>query len=398
MTYRERSTAMSAAMAAMLSVACSGDDGTGGAGAAGPSSGAGAAGQSGTIQVTISGEDAATDGFLFPRGSEVTFVDGWQITFDHVLVSIGNITLSANPDEAPSDQSQTGPVVADAAGPWVVDVHVEGSVPGAGGEGKATPIVTIDRQNRSGDVPFEADQRYAFGYELVAASDAATRIGLDGDAEAAYAEMIAGGYAVYYVGTATFAGGAGCQTSDASYDHAAIPQTVEFAIGYATPTSFINCQNQDNQGDPFPDEEYQRGISIRANQAATAQMTLHLEHAFYSDVAHEPAIWFDQMAAQLVGEPEGTVLGIDHLVGLDPTAFSDGAGDALPWRVCDGSMVPATVQMGFETGSVPVDPSKPPEQALRDYRDYSSYLLSTLGHLNGGEGLCYVRRNYPSPP
>jgi hypothetical protein len=23
---------------------------------------------------------------------------------------------------------------------------------------------------------------------------------------------------------------------------------------------------------------------------------------------------------------------------------------------------------------------------------------SAQGHLNGGEGLCYVKRNYPSPP
>ena len=33
----------------------------------------------------------------------------------------------------------------------------------------------------------------------------------------------------------------------------------------------------------------------------------------------------------------------------------------------------------------------------RDYRDYVHYVQSAQGHLNGGEGLCFVQRNYPSP-
>ena len=37
-------------------------------------------------------------------------------------------------------------------------------------------------------------------------------------------------------------------------------------------------------------------------------------------------------------------------------------------------------------------------QDLRSYLDLVSYLVSTQGHLNGGEGLCYVNRGYPSPP
>jgi hypothetical protein len=92
------------------------------------------------------------------------------------------------------------------------------------------------------------------------------------------------------------------------------------------------------------------------------------------------------------------VLAIEDFIGVDPTAFTDGSGAALPWRICDGSPLPATQQMGFEVGSVPVNPSADPAQALRDYRDYVHYVQSTQGHLNGGEGLCYVQRNYPSPP
>jgi hypothetical protein len=44
---------------------------------------------------------------------------------------------------------------------------------------------------------------------FVSASASATKIGFgdDPDAVAAYEEAVAGGYAVYYVGTATFVGG-----------------------------------------------------------------------------------------------------------------------------------------------------------------------------------------------
>jgi hypothetical protein len=187
--------------------------------------------------------------------------------------------------------------------------------------------------------------------------------------------------------------------SDSAYDFDQIPTEVAFELGFATPTSYINCQNQENQGDPFPDEEYQRGVAILGNAASVAQVTLHLEHAFYADVQHEPAIYFSQMAARLVDRPSGTVLTTDDLIGVDPTAFTDGAGVALPWRTCEGSEVPTTAQtMGFDVGSVPLDPAAAPSEALRDYRDYVHYVQSTQAHLNGGEGLCYVERNYPSPP
>lgn len=346
----------------------------------------------GSVKVQISGEEAGTDGFLFPTGSEVTLGDGWEIQFSHVLVTIGNVTLSENPDRAPSDQSRTGAAVAEAAGPWAVDLHKEGDETGAGGEGKAVLLTTIT------DEPLEADQRYAFSFDTVAARSSAEKVNFEGDAEAEalYSQMITKGYSVLYTGTATFKG-TNCDVSDPTYDFDQIPTEIEFELGFATPTSYVNCQNQENQGDPFPDEEYQRGISILGNDTSLAQITLHLEHSFYADVQHEPAIYFGQMAARLVGQPAGTVLTTDDLVGVDPTALTDGEGAALPWRICDGSTLPSSEQMGFDVGSVPVDPSADPSDALRDYRDYVNYVQSTQGHLNGGEGLCYIDRNYPSP-
>jgi hypothetical protein len=377
-------------IAATMAAAC-GDD---------ASDGTGGGAQGGAIEVQISGEELATDGFAFPTGSEVTIADGWSITFDHAFVVVDRVIVSDNPDTNPTDQSATGAVVAEAAGPWVVDLAIPGSVPGAGGEGTATPLVTIANQNLADGAPFEADKRYAFGYALGTATSAATIVNFAGDAaaEETYARMIDGGYTMFFVGRATFDGGDACTSSDPSYDFAAIPTEVPFALGFATPADYLNCQNEENQGDPFPDEEFQRGLSIKANVPATAQLTLHLDHLFYSDVEHEPVLYFDQYAAQLVGQPAGTELTLDALEGVDPTAFVDGAGTPLPWRRCDGGELPQTTQRAFEAGSIPIGPGQNPAQGLRDYRDFVNYVQSSLGHLNGGEGICFTKRGYPSPP
>jgi hypothetical protein len=348
------------------------------------------------VLVQVSGEELGTGGFLFPEGSEVVLADGWELRFDHVLVTVGNVTLSRDPDRSPSDASQVGAVVARAAGPWAVDLAKEGDAAGVGGEGTAVPLIELDGQTENGGEPFAADERYAFGYEVLAASAEATRVNLDGDAAAAYETMIERGYTTLFVGEATWKG-TSCTVSDDTYDFAAVPTTLRFSLGFTTPAAFVNCQNQENQGDPFDGEEYQRGIATRKNASVTAQLTLHLDHPFYSDVEHEPALYFGQMAARLVGKPEGTVLTEEDLARVDPTAFVDGAGTALPWRVCVDSPLPEGTQMGFETGPVPLDPSAAPDAALRDYRDYVHYVASAMGHLNGGEGLCYVDRKYPSP-
>lgn len=388
---RSKCAAFGAVLAAAVAVSgC--DDGADGTGGGGGGSNAGRG-----IKVQISGEDAGPDGFLFPTGSEVTLADGWEIKFKHVLVAVDHITISENPDKAPTDQSQTDEVVAQVDGPWVVDLAKEGTETGAGGEGKATLLTTIANQNKKANAAFENDRRYAFSYAAVVPSPGAQQVNLDTEAAGLVTEMAAKGYAVFYVGTATFKG-ATCNTSDPAYNFTAIPASFEFRIGFATPSSYINCQNESNEGQPFDGEEYQRGVAIPSNTDAVAQLTFHLEHPFFTDVQHDPSIRFDQFAAQLVGAAPGTVLTEDKLVGVDPTAVTDAAGADLPWRSCDGSDLPAGKVMSLAVGSVPVNPTGTPETALRDLKDYVYYVQSTQGHLNGGEGLCFVKRGYPSPP
>jgi hypothetical protein len=352
----------------------------------------------GTVAVQISGEATATTGFLFPKGSDVTFADGWELHFSHLLVTVADVTLSENPDKAPADQSQTDQPVARATGPWAVDLALAGSVPAAGGEGTATPLATISAKNLDHDEPFAADRRYAFGYRVVAAEDGALHVNFanDDETEALYARMVAQGFSVLYAGTATFAG-TDCVTSDPGYDTSVLPSEVPFELGFRTPSTYVNCQNQENQGAAFEGEEYQRGIAVLPNQPALAQITLHLEHPFFSDTVHDSSIYFDQIAARLRTDAVTT----DDLVGLDPTAFTDVHGRALPWRVCPSDAAPELPvgrQRSFGVGHTLVDPAGDPRGAFRDYRDFVAYVQSTQGHLNGGEGLCYVARDYPSPP
>jgi hypothetical protein len=358
--------------------------------------------QSGGVSVQISGEEAATDGFLFPTGSEVAFADGWSLTFSHVLVTVAEVTLAENPDKAPADQSQTDAVVARQAGPWAVDLAVAGDAAPVGGEGSATALTHFAAQNLRDGRAFEPDRRYAFGYRLVEASDAAARVNFAGDeaTEALYARMIAEGYAVLYAGTATFEG-EGCATSDAAYDFEALPREVPFELGFATPTHYRNCQNQENQGEAFEGEEYQRGISVLPNRPAVAQVTLHLEHPFFSDTVHDSPLFFDQMAARRAGAEAPLALTVKDLVGVDPTAFADQNGQPLPWRVCPtgdaAAELPPGKQRSFGVGHVLVDPAGDPREVFRDYADYVRYLQSAQGHLNGGEGLCSIERDFTAP-
>jgi hypothetical protein len=355
----------------------------------------------GNVAVQISGEAAATAGFSFPTGSDVTFEDGWQLRFSHVLVTVADVTLSENPDKAPADQAQTDAAVARADGPWAVDLVLGGSALPAGGEGSAVPLTRIDDENLRGGDAFAPDRRYAFGYRLVRASAGAAHVNFAGeeDAEALYARMIEEGDAVLYAGTATFVG-TDCVASDAAYDFSALPSVVPFELGFATPTSYLNCQNAQNQGQPFEGEDYQRGIAVLPNQPALAQITLHLEHPFFSDTVHDSPLYFDQMAARFAAGAERPLATAD-LAPLDPTGFTDLSGAALPWRDCphagSTTLPPPGRQRGFGVGHTLVDPKGNPAGVFRNYGDFVAYVQSTQGHLNGGDGLCYVARDYPSP-
>jgi|SRR5579883_1546487 len=382
---------------AMTDASTNGDMGSSGSCQGGP----------GSVQFTASGEVLALGGYAFPppMNAAGVFVDGWEVHFNKFFAVFDKVTLSTNPDTSPTDQSQTGPVVAEIDGPWAIDLHQGGPLPGkGGGNEQAYPIQAICNQNKNGNAPFDPTVRYAFSFESVPATPAATLIKIDPN-DPDWQAMLANHWNVLYVGTATWKGdqlpmGMMCTSTNPAYDFSKLPKVVNFKLGFATPTQYINCQNPDN--DPamgLNGEDHQRGVQIKSNAQTIAQVTFHTDHPFWESFTHDTPAHFDQLAALAQKQTDGTYLvTLDMTKGVNYTAFKDAAGNPLPWRACAPGYTPPNMnqQMGFDSLSIPYNPNGEPSKVMRDYQDYMRYDQSTQGHLNS-DGLCFVQRMYPSP-
>jgi uncharacterized membrane protein YgcG len=429
----------------------------------GPSCAAGAAGGlasftapadpgGGGVLFAASGEVLALSGYPFPpvNAGDPVFVDGWDVHFTRLLVTVDNVTVSSNPDMSKGDPSQTGGAVAGVKGPWAIDLsHSDPAyLPGKGGPGEeAVPIAALKGQNLVGGSPgFATDgTRYAFGFDLIAATTCTAdgrqtlNVNIDTAGQADYQEMVQNGCAVLYVGTATFKGGTvpgytGCNTDDAGV-YQTWPQTVNFRLCFKSPTTYVNCQNPDN--DPakaFPNEEHQRGIAFKSSQSVIGQVTVHTDHPFWDSVLHDSPAHFDQFAARLAGQNGGggasadggaiseggggasdggaiseggasdggvPTVTVELTKGVDYTAYTDALGHKVNWRYCIAPSTDVHPQfngpMAFDPQGVPHCVGANSATGLCDYYDYSTYNQSTQGHLNSN-GLCFVKRNYPSPP
>ncbi len=362
----------------------------------------------GGILFAASGEVLALTGYDFPPASadDAAFVDGWQVRFTRLLVTIDKIVLSSNPDSQSDNQAVTGPAVAEVDGPWAIDLHHSDTsyLPGKGGAGEeAVPIAALKVQNKNGNQPFDTTggTRYAFGFDTVNATHNAYNVNLDAQGLADYDDMIQNQCVVYYAGIATFKGD---KTDSSCYpaSRQGWPDVVNFTLCFKSPTSYINCQNPDNgSAAAFANEEYERGIAFLTNSSVIGQVTIHTDHPFWDSVLHDSPAHFDQFAARVVGKDAGTpTVTLETTKGVDYTGYTDALGNVLNWRYC---MTPPTDVhpqftgvMRFDPQSVPHATNNDPSTGLRDYYDFATYDQSTQGHLNS-DGLCYVQRHYPSP-
>jgi hypothetical protein len=377
----------------------------------------------GGVLFAASGEVLALTGYAFPPASadDPAFVDGWDVHFTRLLVTVDDITLSNGPNARPGDQSCTEPTVAKVTGPWAVDLsHGDPSyLPGKGGPGEeAVPIAALSRQNypAGNTAAFDTGGTtpYAFGFDVVPATATAMNVNIDAPGLADYQTMIDDGCGVLYVGTATFKGMAcTCPTSSSSTaacdptTYAAWPavgQSVPFHLCFKSPTSYVNCQNPDN--DPakaLSGEEHERGIFFKSNASIVAQVTIHTDHPFWDSVLHDSPAHFDQFAALVAGQGTNGVFptvttGLTQ--AIDYTSYKDAQGHALNWRYCVAPPTDVHPQfvgpMAFDPQSVPHTSSGDGCMGLGNYYDFTTYNQSTQGHLNS-DGLCFVDRHYPSP-
>lgn len=366
------------------------------------------------VLLTVSGEELAMKGFAFPPevDQEVTFVDGWALTFDRLIVTVDAITLAQNPDTDPNNPSSFGAVVARADGPWAVDLtRNDASTLAAKGSGRAVPLATLERQNVNGGAAFDTTgTRYALGYRTIAASAKAINVNLGTAALADYESMVKEGCSLLYVGTAEWKGGASC--SPAPGTHAALdalPKRVSFRLCFKAPSDYVNCQNPDNDpASPLEGEAHLRGVAFKDNTFVVAQATVHTDHSFWSSVEEDSPAVFDGLAAaaaaaMTAGDGDGggsrsATLTMQDLEKVDYQSVKSALGAPLPWRNCVGlDYSPPEGNVSFFSGSVQnVGSSGDPQTGLRHLADYVTYTTSTQGHLNA-DGLCFVKRSYTSP-
>jgi len=339
--------------------------------------GDGGAAESGQIQVTVSGEGLGLEGFDFPPApnQESYFSDGWEVKFEHFYVSIGAITVSEEPDKSSVDQSVTGPAVARVDGPFLVDLHKTGPLPGKGEGDKAWPLTVIKSQNLAGDKAFDIAQKYAFGFDSVPASAAATKVGLEASDDANVSEMVTKGYNVLYVGKATFRGATCTPAADPG-----LPAEVYFRFGFKTPTSYLNCLNPDlGQGGGEPP----RGIAFQQSQATIAQITFHADHPFWEAIEEDAPLRFSQVAyvakAKSKGTAAATPVTLEDFVGVPFNPVKVGA-TALADRTCAPAAAPTGGEMSLD----------PKGRTVADLAAFMSTLQAAQGHMNA-DGLCAVK-------
>jgi hypothetical protein len=342
----------------------------------------------GGFWVTVSGEDLASVGYEWMSssladGDPPAFVDGWAVTFEHVIVTVDKLHINADPDKDEGNPQDVGAIVASVDGPFAVDATIGGNVVGKSGspDEKAVPIAAFSAQ--SNGQPFDPSTRYAFSYDLVAAAANAKIVNLDAAGLALYEEAKQKGWSMIFAGTATYKGPA--PAAGSVFEK--IPTEVKFTLGMKNPSSYINCQNTDLQatGDEFP-----RGIQANSSKSTTVQITVHTDHAFWDKLNVEGTpLHFDAIAANAstYGTPgsPGTVTSED-LVNVDVTGFKTKTGEPLPWRSLVADYTAPDGQMKF-------DPNGTSFTKANSFAAYLAYSAASGGHMNS-DGECEIKNNF----
>jgi len=394
----------------------------------------------GTVEVTFSGEYLGeTNGLPFPPTNiqDPFFVDGWSISFDEILVVVGNFRLQ------PGTQSQevwnwvaqpgAASPVATKAGPFVLDMHnIPQTFPGKEGNDYAQPLFMWTAQDNG--KPFATngpDAPYAFSYDVMQASYPATQVNLTAQGISDYALMVANGWSKLYRGKAVYVGYwpenqaanpavtcsalASAATTTVIDDFLALDSNspVYFVFGWNDATSVLNCCNSDffsssvscesPNGSPTPAAW---GIEPTLSGEVTAQVTLHVDHAFWDFLRRETPsnLRFDHIATRASqGTSPESPFDLRTLIsgGLAVT-FEDGT--PLPDRgLCQAQFATANADP-YGTSSDPEDqspitqivlnPNGVPAVNLPGVADFMAFSAQSQMHLNNN-ALCYIVGQHP---
>jgi hypothetical protein len=226
---------------------------------------------SGAVRVRTSGEGAAKVGYPYDRqGVEIAFIDGWELRFEKVLVSVREIELTAEGDSVASE------------GSWVVDLHL-------------------------GDPPLEeftelAARRWdGFGFVIDAPNEESA---LGEGVDPVDADRMANEGLSYVI--------------EGSASH---PErgSVTFSWGLPIAVRHRNCTNG---------VDGTSGLVVRENSTTDAEITIHLDHMFWDTLGTEVAsLRFDPIWGADVDE-DGEVT-LDELRAQRLSSLTDPSGATL---------------------------------------------------------------------
>ena len=362
-----------------------------------------------SVEVTFSGETLGINGLPFQpvNQGDPYFVDGWNMAIDEDIVVVGNLALNTMPTE---DQTwyDMGPQVASKAGPYVFDAHQAAGFVGKDGVEPASPMFVWDKADDGSS--FDSSQRYAFSYDTVTAVYPAWNLNLTAQGQADYDLMVQNGWDKFLRGTATYAGtGTYTNSNDpnaaaAQANFAKLPTTVHFTMGWHDATSNTNCVNAD-LGDEA--DLANRGIVILPDQAAIAQVTMHVDHVFWDKLKQEgAALRFDPIAAFAPQDTSTTAFSLNtfHSQHLLAT-FADGTPlpDRAPFQPNpspnagantpdDTQPNPLQVTLNLNGVTAPSGGAFPD-----DLVQFMAFSAQSQMHLNA-QGLCYIKGQNAADP
>lgn len=331
-----------------------------------------------TIQVSTSSEGFGRRGFDYsatPPAGEPVFVDGWEVRFTRILVTVKNVRLN-RPGSTPSDPASVGAAVATNPRAYAVNVQKAGPVTGAGG-GEETAIPLFVFRSDAQGAALSTTTRYALSYDVVAATTASTNVNLDAADLTAYQTMVTRRWTQFVEGTATYRG---ALATDAPFT--AYPTTVRFTFGFGAPTAYLNCANPDNGAKDMP------GVQPSATASARAQLTFHMDHTFWEALGREdPPLHFDHLAARAMTMGTMGVVTMDDLTGVVPTNLRDRMMRTVPDRGAQtmGYTARNPMALSLELGGT---------AGINDLRDFVAFTTRASAHLNA-DGLCAVRPSAP---
>ena len=267
----------------------------------------------GKLTVSVSGEDVAKAGLPLTEGDEtIALADGWSVSFSKFLVSVGRLSVSGVDGEVAAADSKL----------YVADLHT--------GDPE---LLTID--------PIAARRWDRFNFFVVPPS--ADAVALEGVQAADVERMRTGGFNYWIEGSATKG-----------------EKTVTFAWGLTNPTSNAECTNGDDE---------KPGVVVPTGATASAQLTFHVEHLFWTSLGSEgAALRFEPIAAK--ADANG-VIALDALVDQPLAQPRDASGNVI----------------NDEAGQPLV--YNPGTAAATNLKEFILASMSSAGHLNG-EGLCTV--------